>query len=57
MECDDSESGVDYTGARLEDVIGGPPYPERSFGALEGPDPTPETDDRDPVDLCVLTAR
>jgi hypothetical protein len=57
MECDDSESGVDHTGACLEDVIGRPAYPERGVGALEGPDLTHETDDRDPVDLCVFTTR
>ena len=57
MECDDSKSGVDHTGACLEDAIGRPAYPERGAGALERPDLTRETDDRDPVDLFVFTSR
>ena len=55
MECDDSKSGVDHTGACLEDAIRGPARPERGVGALERPDLTHETDDRDPVDLFVFT--
>ena len=54
MECDDGESGVDHTGACLEDAIGRPLYPEGSVSAFEGPDLTRETDHRDPVDLCVF---
>jgi hypothetical protein len=57
MECDDSKSGMDHTGACLEDAIGGPAYPERGDGALERPALTHETDDRDPVDLFVFATR
>ena len=57
MECDDSKSGVDHTGACLEDAIRGPACPERGVGALERPDLTHETDDRDSVDLFVFTTR
>ena len=57
MECDDGKSGVDHTRACLEDAIGRTSYPERGVGALEGPDLTPQTDDGNPVDLCIFTTR
>jgi len=57
MECDDGKPGMDHTGACLEDAIGRPAHSERGVGALEGPDLTHKTDDRDPVDLCVFTTR
>jgi len=57
MECDDGESGMDHTRSCLEDALGRTAYPEGGVGALEGPNFTPETDDRDPIDLCVFTTR